>query len=88
MSSRVSSNTPVPRSRITATSSRTSSQLASRLENDPNDLNGWLMLIRAYSVLGDKDKASAALGRARTVFANQTEAQAQLAQSAKEFSLN
>jgi cytochrome c-type biogenesis protein CcmH len=63
-------------------------QLASRLENDPNDLNGWLMLIRAYSVLGDKDKASAALGRARTVFANQTEAQAQLAQSAKEFSLN
>ena len=63
-------------------------RLASELDANPNNLNGWLMLIRAYSVLGDKEKASAALGRARTVFANQPEAQAQLAQSAKEFSLN
>ena len=63
-------------------------QLASRLEGNPNDLNGWLMLIRAYSVLGEKDKAAAALTKARTVFANETQAQDALAQAAKENALN
>ena len=63
-------------------------QLANRLEGNPDDLEGWLRLIRAYSVLGEKDKASAALTRARTVFANQTQAEAALAQAAKENALN
>jgi cytochrome c-type biogenesis protein CcmH len=63
-------------------------QLASRLEANPNDLDGWLRLIRAYTVLGDKEKAGAALTRARTVFANQAQAQDALAQAAKENALN
>ena len=63
-------------------------QLATRLESNPNDLPGWLRLIRAYTVLGDKEKAEAALTRAKTVFANQADAQAQLAQSAQENALN
>ena len=63
-------------------------QLASRLESNPNDLNGWLMLIRAYAVLGDKDKAAAALTKARTIFANEAPAQAALTQLAKESALN
>ena len=63
-------------------------QLASRLDTNPNDLDGWLRLIRAYSVLGEKDKAGAALTRARTVFANQAQAQDALAQAAKENALN
>jgi cytochrome c-type biogenesis protein CcmH len=63
-------------------------QLASRLESNPDDLNGWLMLIRAYAVLGDREKAIGALTKAKTVFAKQADAQAALAQSAKENSLN
>jgi cytochrome c-type biogenesis protein CcmH len=63
-------------------------QLASRLETNPNDLEGWLRLIRAYSVLGDKPKATAALTKARDVFANQAPAQAALAKEAQELALN
>jgi cytochrome c-type biogenesis protein CcmH len=35
--------------------------LASRLQEEPDDLEGWLQLIRSYSVLGDKEKATEAL---------------------------
>jgi cytochrome c-type biogenesis protein CcmH len=63
-------------------------QLATRLETNPNDLEGWLRLIRAYSVLGDKPKATAALTKARGVFADQAPAQAALAKEAQELALN
>jgi len=63
-------------------------RLASRLETDPNDLDGWLMLIRSYNQLGDKEKAAAALAKARSVFANQADAQAALTQVAQQNSLN
>ncbi|HEX5280347.1 MAG TPA: hypothetical protein VFW28_09725 [Micropepsaceae bacterium] len=63
-------------------------QLADRLQSSPNDLDGWLRLIRAYSVLGNKDKAVQALTRARDVFANQANAQAALARAASDNSLN
>src|SRR5690606_18791275 len=35
--------------------------LAARLDEDPNNLEGWLQLVRSYSVLGDKDSAAEAL---------------------------
>jgi cytochrome c-type biogenesis protein CcmH len=41
------------------------SGLAARLAADPNDPAGWQRLIRAYSVLGETDKAKAALATAR-----------------------
>lgn len=63
-------------------------QLADRLQSSPNDLDGWIRLIRAYSVLGNRDKATAALGRARGVFANQPQAQAALARAASDNQLN
>jgi cytochrome c-type biogenesis protein CcmH len=63
-------------------------QLASRLDANPNDLEGWLRLIRAYAVLGEKEKAEAALTRARMEFANETQAQEALAQAAKDNALN
>jgi cytochrome c-type biogenesis protein CcmH len=39
--------------------------LAARLKQNPNDADGWQRLIRAYVVLGEKDKARAALITAR-----------------------
>ena len=35
-------------------------QLANRLKSQPNDLNGWRKLARAYRVLGEKKKAELA----------------------------
>ena len=40
------------------------SQLARRLEHDPQDLNGWLMLGRSYTVLQEYPLAARAFGRA------------------------
>jgi len=39
-------------------------RLAARLEQNPNDKEGWTRLARAYDVLGEKDKAEAARVRA------------------------
>src|SRR5205085_9600746 len=63
-------------------------QLADRMQASPNDLDGWIRLIRAYSVLGNKDKATEALSKARGVFANQSSAEAALARAASDNSLN
>jgi len=38
--------------------------LASRLEADPSDIDGWLRLARSYDVLGRSDDATAALAKA------------------------
>lgn len=42
-------------------------KLAERLQSDPSDGEGWLMLGRSYSVLGRYAEASAAFGRATTL---------------------
>lgn len=39
-------------------------RLATRLEETPDDLDGWLRLANAYSVLGERDQAREALDRA------------------------
>ena len=38
-------------------------RLAERLEENPNDLNGWRRLLRAYRVLGEKEKVQMVLKR-------------------------
>jgi cytochrome c-type biogenesis protein CcmH len=40
-------------------------RLADRLQSQPDDFDGWMRLARAYQVLGEADKASDALARAR-----------------------
>jgi cytochrome c-type biogenesis protein CcmH len=39
-------------------------KLAAKMEANPDNADGWRQLARAYEVLGDKDKAKAALDRA------------------------
>lgn len=39
--------------------------LATRLKDNGSDVEGWLRLVRAYMVLGERDKAQAARGDAR-----------------------
>jgi len=46
-------------------------RLAERLNRDGSDLEGWLRLVRSYMVLGDRDKALAAVGEARRALASQ-----------------
>ena len=56
-------------------------RLAARLEEKPDDLEGWLRLARAYEVLQEPEKAAAAYGRAaalspsdRTILAREVDA--------------
>jgi cytochrome c-type biogenesis protein CcmH len=44
-------------------------RLAERLKRDGSDIDGWLRLVRAYAVLGDRDKARAAATDARRALA-------------------
>lgn len=45
-------------------------RLADKLKDDGNDLEGWQRLLRAYMVLGERDKAHAAAGDARKALAS------------------
>jgi len=45
-------------------------RLADKLKQDGGDLDGWQRLLRAYVVLGDRDKAVAAAGDAKRALAS------------------
>jgi cytochrome c-type biogenesis protein CcmH len=53
-------------------------RLASRLKQNGDDVEGWLRLVRAYMVMGDRDKAKGALSDARQAVANDAERLRQL----------
>jgi cytochrome c-type biogenesis protein CcmH len=61
--------------------------LAERLQVQPNDPEGWQRLVRAWSVLGDRAKAQAALDRARAVLVAQPGALVALNAEARELKL-
>ena len=46
-------------------------RLADRLKENGNDIDGWQRLVRAYMVLGERDKAQAAAADARRALAGQ-----------------
>ncbi|MFG1374601.1 c-type cytochrome biogenesis protein CcmI [Xanthobacter oligotrophicus] len=62
-------------------------RLAERLSTEPNDIEGWLRLVRAYGVLGDKDKAAEALKTARATFKDNAEALGRLDAAEKELAV-
>lgn len=53
-------------------------RLATRLQQNGDDVEGWLRLVRAYMVLGEADKARAAQADARAAVARDTERLKQL----------
>ncbi|MFM8748323.1 MAG: c-type cytochrome biogenesis protein CcmI [Aestuariivirga sp.] len=61
--------------------------LDERLAASPDDLGGWLRLIRARVVLGETDKARAAYDRARNQFAGNPDALAQIDSLAKDMKI-
>ena len=63
------------------------SRLAERLGQDGRDLDGWLRLMRSYSVLGRIEDARQAAVSARKNFAGEAEALAQIEDMARELRL-
>lgn len=62
--------------------------LAARLKTQPDDPEGWQRLLRAYSVLGDSEKAKAALADGRRAMAKNPMALAALNEEAKALKLS
>jgi cytochrome c-type biogenesis protein CcmH len=63
-------------------------RLATRLKQDGNDVEGWLRLVRAYMVMGERDKAVSALTDARQAVANDAERLRQLNEGLKNLGLD
>jgi cytochrome c-type biogenesis protein CcmH len=61
--------------------------LDQRLSSDGRDLEGWQRLIRAYTVLGRREDALAALARARTALSEEAQSLEALATLARSLGL-
>ncbi|WP_454630173.1 c-type cytochrome biogenesis protein CcmI [Bradyrhizobium cenepequi] len=63
-------------------------RLAARLKQNSDDVEGWLRLVRAYMVMGERDKAVAALTDARQAVAKDAERLRQLNEGLKNLGLD
>ena len=63
-------------------------RLADKLKQDGSDLDGWQRLLRAYVVLGERDKAVAAVAAARAALAGDAGKLRQLEDAIKSLGLN
>jgi len=62
-------------------------RLADRLKENGDDLDGWQRLLRAYLVLGERDKALAAAGEAKRAFASDPDKLKRIQDTIKEMGL-
>lgn len=62
-------------------------RLAERLKRDGSDLDGWLRLVRAYTVLGERERALSALADARRALGHDTDKLRRLDELVKELRL-
>ena len=58
------------------------------MKQNGDDVEGWLRLVRAYMVMGDRDKANSALTDARQAVANDAERLRQLNEGLKNLGLD
>jgi len=63
-------------------------RLATRLKQNGDDVEGWLRLVRAYMVMGDRDKANAASADARQAVAGDADRLRALKQGLKDLGLD
>ena len=63
-------------------------RLATKLKQNGDDVEGWLRLVRAYLVMGDRDKARGALTDARQAVANDAERLRQLNEGLKNLGID
>ena len=63
-------------------------RLATRLKQDGGDVEGWLRLVRAYMVMGDRDKAKGALVEARQAVGDDADRLRQLNEGLKNIGLD
>lgn len=63
-------------------------RLAARLQSAPQDEEGWIRLMRARMVLGEKEAARAALAKALEAFGGETAAKERLNASARDLGVN
>jgi len=62
-------------------------RLAQKMAENGSDVEGWLRLIRAYSVLGERDKALAAAANARNALAGNSDNLRRIGELTKELGL-
>jgi cytochrome c-type biogenesis protein CcmH len=62
-------------------------RLARKMAENGSDVEGWLRLIKAYSVLGERDKALAAAANARSALAGNSDNLRRISELAKELGL-
>jgi cytochrome c-type biogenesis protein CcmH len=62
-------------------------RLAQKMAENGSDVDGWLRLIKAYSVLGERDKALAAAANARSALAGNSDNLRRIGDLAKELGL-
>jgi cytochrome c-type biogenesis protein CcmH len=63
-------------------------RLASRLDQSPQDVDGWIKLIRSRKMLGEDAAARQTLQHALAVFEKQPQQQGEISAAARELGLN